>query len=285
MLRFQGQSASASSGRMIDSLQKAVGMKYSTWPWLRVLKRRRAASIFLPKSHQTDSTGRNINHSAVTTTPGHKLAVTDQNKSRPTCSIVITSHTLESWGLSQWTMNNALEIIDRLWPRQPWTDMVSFWRLNIYVLSICLTGDHRVLLFDILFISLHLVHKWGKSAPAPRWHSKPTISHRSVNRAHVAQQLWENKQMWHEALHSRTPLPPPCPALKQADWMGVIYNALSLSIVARWYEVNQGRSNERLRIYSCKHILSVVSVTVALPEDPEMRLGGWRAIKQQQGSC
>lgn len=141
VLRFQGQSASTSSGRMIDSLQKAVGMKYSTWPWLRVLKRTRAASIFLPKSHQTDSAGRNINHSSVTTALGHKLAVTDQNKSRPTCSVVITSHTLESWGLSHQTMINALEIIDRLWPRQSRTDVMSFWRLNIYVLSICLSQD------------------------------------------------------------------------------------------------------------------------------------------------
>lgn len=145
------------------------------------------------------------------------------------------------------------------------------------------SAGHSVLFFDILFSNLHPVHKWGKSAP--QWQSKPTISHRSVNCAPVAQQFWENKLMWHGALHSRTPLPPPGPALKQADWMGVIYNVLSLSIAARWYEVNQGRSNERLRIYSCEHILSVVSVTVALPEDPEMRRGGWRAIKQQQGSC
>lgn len=142
---------------------------------------------------------------------------------------------------------------------------------------------HSVLFFEILFSNLHPVNKWEKSAP--QWQSKPRISHRSVNCAPVAQQFWENKLMWHGALHSRTPLPPPCPALKQADWMGVIYNVLSLSIAARWYEVNQGRSNERLRIYSCEHILSVVSVTVALPEDPEMRRAGWRAIKQQQGSC
>lgn len=138
VLRFQGQSASTSSGRMIDSLQKAVGMKYSTWPWLRVLKRTRAASIFLPKSHQTDSAGRNINHSSVTTALGHKLAVTDQNKSRPTCSVVITSHTLESWGLSHQTMINALEIIDRLWPRQSRTDVMSFWRSKF---CRCLTQD------------------------------------------------------------------------------------------------------------------------------------------------
>lgn len=126
IFQFQGQRTSASSQRMIDSLQKAVGMKYSTWPWLRVLKRTRAASVFLPKSHQTDRAGRNINHSTVTTAPGHKLAVTDQNKSRPTCSVVITSHTLESWGLSHQMMINALEIIDRLWPWQFRMDIVVF---------------------------------------------------------------------------------------------------------------------------------------------------------------
>ncbi len=126
MLRFQGQSTSASLQRMIDSLQKAVGMKYSTWPWLRVLKRTRAASVFLPKSHQTDSAGHNINHSTLTTAPGHKLTVTDQNKSRPTCSVVIPLHTLESWGLSHQTMINALEIIDRLWPPQSRMDIMSF---------------------------------------------------------------------------------------------------------------------------------------------------------------
>lgn len=66
----------------------------------------------------------------------------------------------------------------------------------------------------------------------------------------------------------------PCrspPVLKQADRMRVIYNVLSLSIAAKWYEVNQGRSNERLRIHSCEHILSVVSVMVAAPEEARMR--------------
>ncbi len=141
MLRFQGQSTSASLQRMIDSLQKAVGMKYSTWPWLRVLKRTRAASVFLPKSHQTDSAGHNINHSTLTTAPGHKLAVTDQNKSRPTCSVVITSHTLESWGLSHQTMINAHEIIDVYGLHSPGWTLCRFWRLNLNVLSICLTKD------------------------------------------------------------------------------------------------------------------------------------------------
>ncbi len=142
MLRFQGQSTSASLQRMIDSLQKAVGKKYSTWLWLRVLKRTRAASVFLPKSHQTDSAGHNINHSTLTTAPGHKLTVTDQNKSRPTCSVVIPSHTLESWGLSHQTMINALEIIDCLWPPQSRMDVMSFLAIKpLNVLSICLTQD------------------------------------------------------------------------------------------------------------------------------------------------
>lgn len=66
--------------------------------------------------------------------------------------------------------------------------------------------------------------------------------------------------------HRRSPR-----VLKQADRMLVIYNVLSLSIAAKWYEVNQGRSNERLRIHSCEHILSVVSVTVAAPEEARMR--------------
>lgn len=72
---------------------------------------------------------------------------------------------------------------------------------------------------------------------------------------------------------SVSPLSPPTPppVLKQADRMGVIYNVLSLSIAAKWYEVNQGRSNERLRIHSCEHILSVVSVMVAAPEEAGMR--------------
>lgn len=43
--------------------------------------------------------------------------------------------------------------------------------------------------------------------------------------------------------------------LKLRDRMAVIYSVLSLSIAARWYEVNQGTSNERLRIYSLEHTL------------------------------
>lgn len=43
--------------------------------------------------------------------------------------------------------------------------------------------------------------------------------------------------------------------LQLRDRMAVIYSVLSLSIVARWYEVNQGTSNERLRIYSLEHTL------------------------------
>lgn len=61
------------------------------------------------------------------------------------------------------------------------------------------------------------------------------------------------------------------PVLKQADRIGVIYNVLSLSIAVKWYEVNQGGRNERLRIHSCEHILSVVSVMVAAPEEAGMR--------------
>lgn len=43
--------------------------------------------------------------------------------------------------------------------------------------------------------------------------------------------------------------------LKLQDRMAVIYSVLSLSIAARWYEVNQGTSNERLKIYSLEHTL------------------------------
>lgn len=125
-------------------------MKYSTWPLLCMLKRTRAASIFLPKSHQTDSTGRNINHRTVTIASGHKLAVTDQNKSRPTCSVVITSHTLESWSLSHQTMINALEIIERLWPRQFMLDVMSFLAINSlfcqYAFHKMLRGSERLVL-------------------------------------------------------------------------------------------------------------------------------------------
>lgn len=53
----------------------------------------------------------------------------------------------------------------------------------------------------------------------------------------------------------KAPLPAfPLP-LKLRDRMAVIYSVLSLSIAARWYEVNQGTSNERLRIYSSEHTL------------------------------
>lgn len=90
----------------------------------------------------------------------------------------------------------------------------------------------------------------------------------------------------HFPLSSRFPLPSPHCALKQAVWMVVIYNMLSLSIAVRWYEVNQGGSNERLRIYFRANILSVVSVMVAVLEQARLRREGeWRAIKLQWGPC
>lgn len=88
----------------------------------------------------------------------------------------------------------------------------------------------------------------------------------------------------HFPLSSGFPLPSPHCALKQADWMAVIYNMLSLSIAVRWYEVNQGGSNERLRIYFCENILSVVSVMVAEPEQARIRQeGGVKGNKAAMG--